>query len=636
MFKPRHPIQRRTRNSESLGRFKSASIFLDPEAEENKLPDFEAKPRLLSSSKHPLIEIVETPITAFSGKNEQERFVFGNLDKDVTYAEMPLDEEGLETEDIKTMIKSVKKCIARLYTLFDCYSSEKYPANVLKINKDGWMKRIDAAMSDVTECCLEIQFQDNVTTSSVTNCKKLMDEASARYVKFVTDFDIKILGELNINEDNSGVSRSGSVLSNRSDDAEAARKAEIDVNVDYEKISEDAKSLSSEINKFEDWSVVEPHEIEVGMSKIEGWKERAKKLQENLFSMKKAVLKHKLDDEKLRAAECAINYLKSELGNVVEVIEFEDEARCLYSLNKSNSAKVDYPKFTGELEEDFDKFMRVMKKALKSNKIQRSDQVKIIRDNLFGQPKSMISVNLEDVDKAWKILSEIYGGAGRLVKAKKGKLTMMGPMPKPDSMHPRHVRQRVNWLLDLDLNLKELSDLTEKNEDCYCEVFNDSTIKKIKSFFPVGIHTKMSGFQGSAKEKFGQISDHVGKLLKEARGLLADLDGEEVLKYEAYDYDDASASDDDDESTDDDKDDVSGDMRSHAVTDQDLLNLLGVGSFEELDENEKEIYVNTIRDQSSHYAHVTNPSSDVREEPPGDQCDEIHPGQDGHEPSDIW
>ena len=194
----------------------------------------------------------------------------------------------------------------------------------------------------------------------------------------------------------------------------------------------------------------------------------------------------------------------------------------------------------------------------------------------------------------------------------------------------------INWLLDLDLNLKELSDLTEKNEDCYCEVFNDSTIKKIKSFFPVGIHTKMSGFQGSAKEKFGQISDHVGKLLKEARGLLADLDGEEVLKYEAYDYDDASASDDDDESTDDDKDDVSGDMRSHAVTDQDLLNLLGVRSFEELDENEKEIYVKAIRDQSSHYAHVTNPSSDVREEPPGDQCDEIHPGQDGHEPSDIW
>ena len=493
-------------------------IYLDPEVE-NTPAASEARPPSLS--RPPLIEIVDTPVTAFSEENVQERFVFENLVEDNTHAEMTL-----ETEDIKAMINSAKKCIARLYTLFECHSPEKYPANVLKANKEGWMKQVTQAMSDVTECFLEIQFMDNVAEVTQADCKKLIDEANRRYVKFVTDFDIKILGELNINEDNSGVSRSGSVLSNRSDDAEAARKAEIDVNVDYEKISEDVKAISSEINKFEDWSVVEPHEIEVGMSKIEGWKERSKKLQENLFSMKKTVLKHKLDDEKLRAAECAINYMKSELENVVEVIEFEDEARCLYSLNKSSSAKVDYPKFKGELEEDFDKFMNVMKKALKSNKVQRSDQVKIIRDNLSGQPKLMISANLDDVDKAWKILSEIYGGAGRLVKAKKDKLTMMGPMPKPDSKHAGHVRQRVNWLLDLDLNLKELSDLSGKSEDCYCEVFNDSTIKKIKSFFPIGIHTKMSGFQGSAKDKFGQISAHVEKLLTEARGLLADVDGE--------------------------------------------------------------------------------------------------------------
>ena len=41
--------------------------------------------------------------------------------------------------------------------------------------------------------------------------------------------------------------------------------------------------------------------------------------------MKKNVLKNKLDD-KLAAAENTVNYLKHELENVVEAIEFENEA----------------------------------------------------------------------------------------------------------------------------------------------------------------------------------------------------------------------------------------------------------------------------------------------------------------------
>ena len=498
-------------------------VFLDPEVE-NRPSASEARPRLPSLSRPPLIEIVDTPITAFS-EDTQPGFVFENLDEDNTEMSALEDEEPV-SEEITSMINALKKCIARLYTLFECYSPGEYPANVLKANKEGWMKKIDTCMTEITEICLEIQFLDNVPTMSVSDCKKLMEEAKTKFVKYVTDFDIKILGELNINEANSSSSRSGSVLSTQSDNAEAARNAEIDVNIDYEKISVDIKALSSEINKYEDWSLVEPHEIEVGMGKIEGWKKKSKLIQDALFQMKRNVLKFKIDDEKLRAAECAVNYLQSELESAVEIIEFENDARCLYSLNKNSSAKVAYPSFSGKLDEDFDKFKKVMNEAFKSNQVQRSDQVKIIRDNLSGQPKSMISVNLEDVDKAWKILSEIYGGAGRLVKAKKDKLTMMGSMPKPDSKLPGHVRQRVTWLLELDLNMKDLSDLAAKSEDCYCEIFNDSTIKMIKAFFPINIHTKMSGFQGTAKERFGQISAHVECLLKQARGLLADVDGD--------------------------------------------------------------------------------------------------------------
>lgn len=211
---------------------------------------------------------------------------------------------------------------------------------------------------------------------------------------------------------------------------------------------------------------------------------------------------------------------------------------------QENSAKVPYPSFSGKSEEDFDKFRKEINVAIKTNQIKRSDQVRVIRDSLSGQPKTMISANLDDVDKAWKILSEIYGIAGRLVKAKKDKLIVMGSMLKPDSKLPRYVRQRVEWLLELNLVMKDLSDLAKTNMDCYCEKYNDSTIKKIKSFFPFTIHSKMSGFEGSSKEKFEQMSDLVEMLLKSSRSLLADVDVEEDLNH---DDEESSASDDKDD-----------------------------------------------------------------------------------------
>ena len=96
-------------------------------------------------------------------------------------------------------------------------------------------------------------------------------------------------------------------------------------------------------------------------------------------------------------------------------------------------------------------------------------------------------------------------------------------------------------------------------------------------------------------------------------------------------------------------------MRSNTVTNQDVLNLLGVISFEELEESdddnrkvedikdEEGIYVNISKCLPRYSAAVTRPSvfvSEVREEPPGEisegryDVDELRPGPDDHEPGD--
>ena len=229
---------------------------------------------------------------------------------DRSATEMATGEE-LVSEDLEKMVLDLKKAAAKLNAVLECYSPKNYPANVLKINKESWMKKVDDAMTSVTEFFLEIQFLDNVPTRVQDETKEIVDLVKTKFTEFVTEFDLKILGELSLIDISAATTRSGSVASSRSE--EAARIAEIDVNIDHEKIAKDIKSLSAEINKFEDWSTVEAHEIEVGMNKIEGWQKRIKWIQDDLFKMKKNVLKNKLDDDKLTAAENAVNYIKHEL-----------------------------------------------------------------------------------------------------------------------------------------------------------------------------------------------------------------------------------------------------------------------------------------------------------------------------------
>ena len=74
---------------------------------------------------------------------------------------MATGEENV-SEDLKKLMLDLKKAAAKLHTLFDCYDSKNYPVNILRTNKESWMKKIDEAMTSVTEACLEFQFLDDV------------------------------------------------------------------------------------------------------------------------------------------------------------------------------------------------------------------------------------------------------------------------------------------------------------------------------------------------------------------------------------------------------------------------------------------------------------------------------------------
>ena len=119
----------------------------------------------------------------------------------------------------------------------------------------------------------------------------------------------------------------------------------------------------------------------------------------------------------MKAATSYINTLGAELEVAVANIKFEDDSRCLYSINKSKTSTVRLPMFSGRDDEDYSLFEKEIKKVFVTNRIRRDDQVKKLRENLKGHPKRIIPKTLENIDEAFRILQEIYGNPKK--KAKK-------------------------------------------------------------------------------------------------------------------------------------------------------------------------------------------------------------------------
>ena len=249
------------------------------------------------------------------------------------------------------------------------------------------------------------------------------------------------------------------------------------------------------------------------------------KIKDTLYSLRRNVLVHELDDEQLLAAEAAVKVLESEMALAIENIEYEDTVRCLFTLATSKASNVSFPMFQGFEGEDFLKFQKEFLDAVKCNRIRKESHVPKLKECLKGTPRLIIPDSLEDIDEALGILKSMYGDPSRLVKARKSKLIAMGPLPKPKSKYPNHVKQQVEWLLAFELIMNDLFELANQNMDCFCEIYNTSMLKIVKGAFPYWIHQDFANYAGTAKEVLAKIHDYVIQLRQSTQKIMRDLDG---------------------------------------------------------------------------------------------------------------
>ena len=418
--------------------------------------------------------------------------------------------------DVKNGLKTVKLKFSEMVEL---YNPDGYSAATLKNNKSDWISDVRASFNELLEFTAGIGSRPDATDNDDTKIAIEVKDARESFKKFLSDFNDKC----NLATDQQAVNRADVPFVNNAAQEEKKRVAKIEADIEEEKVSAGVKELRDKIDFSKDWSSASSDDIELAMSQISSWQQSFQHLQTSLWSIKKNVKCYNLDDTILTNSEVSVNTLEAELHLAIEKIQFEDKHRCLYSLIKSNAADINYPTFGGNVEEDYMTFQKEMKNALKVNKIRLEDQVTKLRENLKDSPLKLIPHSLENIEEAFGILSSIYGDPSRVMTARKNKIASMGSFPNSKVKTSSNVKNQVEWLLSLELCIKDIFDLAEKNEDMDREAYNSSMFRTLISLFPLEVHSDMVNVNGGIKAKIKALFTHVTAKREEHQKILTNI-----------------------------------------------------------------------------------------------------------------
>ena len=426
--------------------------------------------------------------------------------------------------DLPEVKRGLTSKTSRLEQAIDLYSPDDYPPNVVSNNKDTWIGKVEQKFFDIVDFADGLKEKDSVTEEDIEKINDWVKKARTNFQKYVIDVDARC------NITGAGAITGAAFNANNSDESavsvntECRKIAEVEVKIHSERISDCVKTLKAEIKKFDDWSKVESHEIEKAMRKIVSWKTQMKSLKEKLWSMKKNTNSFDLDNAILVRSEVAVNSIDAELELVIDHIEHEDRERCLYSLNKSKSYDVKFPQFSGSMDEDFIKFQKDFKNCFRVNRIRLEDQPSKLRENLKGSVVKLIPATMTNIDECWDILLGIYGDPCRVISSRKTKIKALGSFPKSTVKSEALIKSKVEWLLQIEICIKDIFDVAELSDDMDREAFNTSTYRTLIQLFPLDIHTELAKIKGNVKAQTEALFKHIVTTRAELQSVLKDFD----------------------------------------------------------------------------------------------------------------
>ena len=103
--------------------------------------------------------------------------------------------EESEAEKIK-LEDDLKKVLRQLRLILRIYDPDKYEVDILVVNKDDWIKKVEDGYDSVLEVCFHIQETKLWSAADFEKLTKSIDDLEKQVVDFITRFNKKMMKHL--------------------------------------------------------------------------------------------------------------------------------------------------------------------------------------------------------------------------------------------------------------------------------------------------------------------------------------------------------------------------------------------------------------------------------------------------------
>ena len=116
---------------------------------------------------------------------------------------------------------------------------------------------------------------------------------------------------------------------------------------------------------------------------------------------------------------------KQEVMEAMQIVEAEDRARGLYSLQTTPTSLLEHPN-----SQCFFSFKEKVLRCLKSNKVPRVDQPAKLRELLTGHLLALVPESIKTIEDAFAALGDRYGDEERVLGLRMAELKKLGTVPE--------------------------------------------------------------------------------------------------------------------------------------------------------------------------------------------------------------
>ena len=254
------------------------------------------------------------------------------------------------------------------------------------------------------------------------------------------------------------------------------------------------------------------------MRELGDFKLTAEKFFADIQEFKEHTVLHKLTPDKHQNVEYFHLNVEKHLETYVKHLEQEDAERSLFTLETASGEKVKWPKFSGEIEENFAKFKEKFEHAAKLNRSSRTVQLTKLRECLSGYPLTLVPETTLDITTAFARLTDLYGNVSRVLAFQKKKLSELGTFPSDSSADSP--RKKMQWLMDIKQIIEEYIKLGDSGDSrMFCEAFSVSSVGQFINAFPPTMAEKLTSIEcdGDGRDQLEGLLEKVETMRMKAQ-----------------------------------------------------------------------------------------------------------------------